>query len=211
MSLINEALKKAQRQHGDAPLSPDCPHSDESSTRVVRRAKPLGFDSFIARLGLCALVLILIVGGGVYVSHRLSNSAPTPTSAQVAATDSIATNAPAPPPLAPAADAIIEIPSTAEPEANTQPVVTAPVEPSTPEPVKSSAPLRMDTRAIAFIESARISGIRASSTESKVLMNDRVYRVGDTVEHELEVKLVSIAANALTFEDIAGARYTRNF
>jgi hypothetical protein len=209
MSLINEALKKAQRQHGDAPPSPDFPHTDESSTRVVRRAKPLGFDSFIARLGLCALVLILIVGGGVYVSHRLSNSAPTPTSAQVAATDSIATNAPASPPLAPAADAIIEIPSTAEP--NTQQVVTAPVEPSTPEPVKSSAPPRMDTRAIAFIESARISGIRASSTESKVLMNDRVYRVGDTVEHELEVKLVSIAANALTFEDIAGARYTRNF
>ena len=54
-------------------------------------------------------------------------------------------------------------------------------------------------------------GIRASTTDSKVLMNDRVYRVGDTVEHEMGLKIVGITANSLTFEDERGGRFTRTF
>ena len=46
---------------------------------------------------------------------------------------------------------------------------------------------------------------------SKVLMNDRVYRTGDTIEHQLGIKLAAITAGSLTFEDDKGARYTRNF
>jgi len=42
-------------------------------------------------------------------------------------------------------------------------------------------------------------------------MNDRVYRNGDIVEHELSLKLTEITANSLTFENESGARYTRNF
>ena len=42
-------------------------------------------------------------------------------------------------------------------------------------------------------------------------MNDRVYRVGDIVEHELGLKLTGITASSLTFEDERGGRYTRNF
>lgn len=40
-------------------------------------------------------------------------------------------------------------------------------------------------------------------------MNDRVYRIGDTVEHVLGLKLAGITAESLTFEDENGARYTR--
>ena len=42
-------------------------------------------------------------------------------------------------------------------------------------------------------------------------MNDRVYRIGDIIEHQLGLKLVGITATSLTFEDESGARYTRNF
>ena len=67
----------------------------------------------------------------------------------------------------------------------------------------------MGPKAVAFIDALRIAGVRASSTDSKVLMNDRVYRIGDTVEHVLGLKLTAITAESLTFEDENGARYTR--
>lgn len=69
----------------------------------------------------------------------------------------------------------------------------------------------MDPRAIQFIDGIKVAGIRASAADSKVLMNDRVFRVGDTVGYELGIRLVGITASSLTFEDAHGARYTRNF
>ena len=42
-------------------------------------------------------------------------------------------------------------------------------------------------------------------------MSDRVYRVGDIVEHEMGLKLIAITSGSLTFEDERGARYTRTF
>jgi len=75
----------------------------------------------------------------------------------------------------------------------------------------ATVPLKMDNKAITFIENLRIAGIRASATDAKVLMNDRVYRVGDMVERELGLKLTGITASSLAFEDEKGARYTRSF
>jgi hypothetical protein len=60
-----------------------------------------------------------------------------------------------------------------------------------------------------FIDNLKVAGIRASATDSKVLMNDRVYRLGDIVDHEMGLKLVGITSNSLTFEDEKGGRYTR--
>ncbi len=51
----------------------------------------------------------------------------------------------------------------------------------------------------------------ARPTDSKVLMNDRVYRIGSIVEAEMGLKLVEITTGALTFEDERGGRYTRTF
>ncbi|MCX6948812.1 MAG: hypothetical protein NTX39_03985, partial [Opitutae bacterium] len=84
------------------------------------------------------------------------------------------------------------------------PVVAAPPPPPPPPP-------KFSPKAISFVDNLRIAGIRASATDSKVLMNDRVYRNGDIVEYELGLKLTEITANSLTFENESGARYTRNF
>ena len=64
---------------------------------------------------------------------------------------------------------------------------------------------------IGLIEHYRVGGIRVSGTESKVLMNDKVYRLNDTVDYELGIRLTGIATKALTFEDAHGSVYTRNF
>jgi len=79
------------------------------------------------------------------------------------------------------------------------------------EPVRPAAPAKLEPRAINYIEGIRVAGIRASTTDSKVLMNDRVYRLNDTVEHEMGLRLVAITSHSLTFEDDRGARYTRSF
>ncbi len=70
----------------------------------------------------------------------------------------------------------------------------------------------LEPRAINHIESLRVAGIRASASDpkdSKVLMNDRVYRIGNIVEAEMGLRLVEITSSSLTFEDARGGRYTR--
>jgi hypothetical protein len=77
------------------------------------------------------------------------------------------------------------------------------------EPAKPA--LKLEPRAIQYIENIKVAGIMARPTDSKVLMNDRVYRLGSLVEAEMGLTLVGITANSLTFEDGNGGRYTRTF
>lgn len=85
---------------------------------------------------------------------------------------------------------------------------TAATAPAT-EPARPAA--KLEPRAIQFIENIKVAGIMARPTDSKVLMNDRVYRIGSLVEAEMGLTLVGITANSLTFEDGNGGRYTRTF
>ena len=64
----------------------------------------------------------------------------------------------------------------------------------------------------AAIESYRVAGIRASGNDPRVLMNDRVFRVNDMIDHVLGIRLTGVQTNALTFTDVeTGAVYTRHF
>jgi hypothetical protein len=78
-----------------------------------------------------------------------------------------------------------------------------------PEPAGPA--LKLEPRAIQYIENIKVAGIMARPTDSKVLMNDRVYRIGSLVEAEMGLTLVGITSNSLTFEDGHGGRYTRTF
>ncbi|MDB6166807.1 MAG: hypothetical protein JWQ83_1947, partial [Lacunisphaera sp.] len=104
------------------------------------------------------------------------------------------------------------LPSVAAAKDGPVPAAPRPATPAStavkPAPVTTA---KLEGKAINYIEALRIAGIRASATDSKVLMNDRVYRIGDIVEHDLGLKLVGITSSSLTFENEAGARYTRNF
>jgi hypothetical protein len=76
----------------------------------------------------------------------------------------------------------------------------------------SASPAKLEPRAIQFIENIKVGAIMArTSTDAKVLMNDRVYRVGSLVEAEMGLTLVEITTGSLTFEDERGGRYTRTF
>lgn len=228
MSLINEALKKAQKQRtGEAPSLSTLPTiGGESAARIARHSQPSGFNPLLLGLGAGAVLFVL----GLVIF--LLRSPATPARSPAVATAPVSAPTPARPaaPPAPASAPtafVLTIPQVTPPN-NASPVPpvapahsTAVQSPTTPAAAAAPAPApvtpppnvppKMELKAITFIETMRVTGIRASATDSKVLMNDRVYRPGDIVEHVLGLKLTAITANSLTFEDEKGARYTRNF
>ena len=264
MSLINEALKKAQRQRHEEGADPTAT-SPAAATggHVARRGKGQGSNTVVL-LGSGALVLVVLsVVFTVYLVNRptdtkrvatattpgksaaapsptssapsetapaivvpkITPSTPPPVTAPVAAPDSpaVATSATpntqsattTPPPTA-----------TATPSPNTVSIVTppaaqpaAPISPPAAAPTLAPAPSAAatlpagvpDERVAAFVDSVRVTGIRSSGAESRVLMNERVYRVNDVVERNLGVRLVKAAADSLTFSDPRGVTYVKNF
>lgn len=247
MSLINEALKKAQKQRtGDTPSLTAMPAiGGESAARIARRGKPEGFNAFLLKIGLGVGALAVVTVGAVLILRRPA-AAPAPTPATTF------TPLPSAPAIVPVASKPVEAPVVAAPVAAPDPtpattlvvtpnspparanpavpapaattVVLAPAEapkpvetaaiqlaPAPAQPVVPTALRKLEPRAINFVNSIRVAGIRASANDSKVLMNDRVYRVGDTVEAEMGLRLAGITANSLTFEDENGGRFTRNF
>ncbi len=248
MSLINEALKKAQKQRtGESTPLPAI--GGESAERIARRSKPAGFNTLLLWLGIGGTVLVVVVVAGVFLLRKtpaspVAATAPAPvlaaTSAPVASTPTpkpaepvavpaapapasasrsnatpapafVVTTTPPPAPVAPpkpeaSAPVVLAVPATSAPVAVADVVV-----PPKPEPAKPALPGKLEPRAINYIESLHVAGIRASSTDAKVLMNDRVYRIGSIVEREMGLKLTGITSNSLTFEDEHGASYTRTF
>ncbi len=252
MSLINDALKKAQKQRtGEAPPLASLPSvGGQSAASISRRSKSGGPNPMQIWAGAGAGVLFLAVGG--WFAFRPS---PTATSADanpvsVAPSSSPAAHRPDEPAvdLAKAATSqssdqsasvTFALPIAKPPKVETvavaqqnadrepRPVVT-PIardvaqksEPTLPSvtrspstepaaPAKPAPALKLENRAVQFIDNIKVAGIRASATDAKVLMNDRVYRIGSVVEADMGLKLVGITANSLTFEDERGARYTR--
>ena len=68
-----------------------------------------------------------------------------------------------------------------------------------------------NSRSSAIVDTLRVSGIRASGTDPKVLMNERVYRLNDVIDHSIGLRLKEINPNNLVFIDETGATYVRNF
>lgn len=257
MSLINEALKKAQKQRtGESPSLSSMPSiGGERASQIARRGGQPGFNDLLIRVGLGAGVLVILLVGGILLFRgkggETAPAAPVNVAASAPTTPAASAPAVAVPVPAPVAVVAAPAPTTPPPAASTAntfvvpnvtasapgtPPATAPVltelpkpEPAPPvvvqaatpvvelpkpEPVKPAVPGKLEPRAINYIEGIRVAGIRASGIDgrdSKVLMNDRVYRMGDMVEHELGLKLVGITSASLTFEDERGAKYTRSF
>jgi hypothetical protein len=250
MSLINDALKKAQKQRtGDSPPLASMPSiGGDPAAKIANRSAPAGINTLLLRGGVIVAALVVVLLGGYFGLRQRPGATPEPAIAPTVVTAAKEAPKPAAPaehvpvtkqaapaitfnlaipaesvPVTPA-EAPKSVQTSAAPETKAAtPLATAPSKPASPEVAPVSAPAaapaivaatgtpKIEARAIPFIEGLRIAGIRASATDSKVLMNDRVYRSGDIVEHEIGLKLVGITANSLTFEDERGGRYTRNF
>jgi len=230
MSLINEALKKAQRQRSDLP--PGMTPAD----RMDHRGRPMRSQTIVLIIAGAAILVVFSVLITVFLVNRGSTAATPPvatvapktapaidTSAPAAVIVPPAITVPIPPPVAekavakappptetaPGAAEVIPPPVTsALPGAATTPapVAVAPI----PIPPVTTAP-QPELKIQLFVDTIRVMGIRSSGGESKVLMNDRVFRVNDIVERTLGLKLIKVEPELLTFSDSNGMIYTKQF
>jgi hypothetical protein len=267
MSLINDALKKAQQlqQQGSAappPASgppPPAPAPGIVSppsvplNRPAGRDKPLPGQIFVLLALGAGVVIALSVLATVYLLRPPAPpavaQAPTPSTVldKPAPAPVAKSNAPSPPETTPPAPAEIpshasaataeKVPAPAGP-ASTPAVVVASINQSSPTvapPLPSASsfsnspavpvlrsfgeggglsnsldPTKPDPKILAFIDALQVAGVRVTDTGSKVLMNDRVYRENEIVDHLLGLRLKKIAEDVLTFVDERGIVYTKN-
>lgn len=259
MSLINEALKKAQRLRLEQQASAA---GDVSAGEIRKRARPMRAQLLVLLVAGATVLVVFSVIITVYLLNRDSTDTPAPAPVAKTSTPAVDPSAPSPVIVAPAiasassiatpAVAVTEpvaanptppaivAPATVVPAASTEvlppapttvvdtlatspagssaatavstapPTETAPVPPAVAAAVEAIAPAP-DTRAQQYVDALRVTGIRASGDDSKVLMNDRVYRVNDIVDRALGLKLIKVAPDSLLFSDPTGATYTKIF
>lgn len=254
MSLINEALKKAQRLRSNEPA--EIAPMPGGEARVTKRGQPRTTQQLllIASGGLVLVVLSVVItvwlinrapaekSSAKSAAPKISTATtpagpaptivppviktpvatgenpPTKTTPPPAPVESPATTpatvAATPPPVVapPRAQPVVETPAP-QPAATPPPapVVTAP--PSAPAAFADQPAVapKTDERVHAFVDAIKVAGIRSSGGDSRVLMNDRVFRVNDIVERNLGVRLTKVEADALTFTDGNGATYVKHF
>ena len=68
-----------------------------------------------------------------------------------------------------------------------------------------------DPAVLTYLEETQVTGVRASTTDPKVLMNGRVYRLNDMVERSLQLRVTKIDSRQLQFTDARGFVYTKSF
>jgi hypothetical protein len=71
-------------------------------------------------------------------------------------------------------------------------------------------PTKPDPKILAYLDALQVAGVRVSGTGSKVLMNDRVFRENEIVDHLLGLRLKKVQSDLLTFVDERGVIYTKN-
>lgn len=270
MSLINEALKKAQKQRTHEPLTASPVSSGAPPPpRVAKRKEPMAAQTLVI-IGTLCLVLIAALGAGAWYIFKESSTqiAATSSRAQAAANGAgIANTSPATdatvstvtlPQAIPQTTASVPVASSTTPApavSNPPPVSgsgAAAASPSTvasatqalpaasgahttadPQPsqaaavasVPAAAPIEViqitsadlkrsippNPQALAVVDTFKVSGIRASASDPKVLLNDRVFRLNDIVERTYGLRLTEVHADRLLFIDDAGAVYTKTF
>lgn len=231
MSLINDALKRAQRQRAAEEAGVQPPMPGGSSSRITKRGKPLSAQSLLLIVVGATVLIVLSVVATVYLV-RDTPPPPHPTPA-VATTPAAPVAQSAPPTIdlglkratavdsAPSLIVFVPSPAKTEPaspatEPAAAPVAPAPVAPQIAPPsvapaAKPAVAALPDERVNLYLDKLHVTGIRSSGTDSKVLMNDRVYRVNDIVDRSLNLRLTHVQPGTLTFVDDRGVVYTKNF
>jgi len=240
MSLINEALKKAQRQRHDeqAELSAPMPGG---GPRLARRSKSVSTQTLVLLAGGgIALFVICVVGTVLWINRPAPAK---PAAAKPAATPSVvaAPVTPAPTVASPAAAAskppapvavaaaevsppkpaisLVPAPAATLPSmasARSEPIVDLAGAPnSEPSPRVITVPHlpagKFEERIQAIVDGWRVAGIRSSSTGSRVLLNERVYKLNDVVDRTNGLRLTKIASDQLTFTTAEGVDYVKTF
>jgi len=245
MSLINEALKKAQNQRtveltaAPSPASTSATTGAQPQVRITKRPPPLSARSLIGLIG-GGLFGLLAVGVVSFFYFSAPANPPATPPAAVVAKPPASTPGPAPAPGAISPPAAL---SNASPGAG--PSQAAPITPAVPTvtpqqmvtvslpPIPGAAPTGVPPAASAtpprpasppatvvpttnpkisdFVDALRISVVRLTPTDPKVVLNGQVFRINDVVDRSLTVRLIKIEAARLVFGDANGFEYVKAY
>jgi hypothetical protein len=221
MSLISEALKKAQRQRtAEVP-------GGEGPRVVIRRgstpaAKQVLFiaGGLVVAVVAAAIVAVIMlrpseeeIAARVALATAKAKSAPavrTNTTDPAGPSVQIATG-PAAKGDAPLPPIVLNLPPAAGTAA---PVAPAPERPAlvTPAATAAGAARAGSPGALQdYVDTLRITTWSAAPTpaDSKVMINDKVYRINDVVDRALGLRLTDIRSDRVIFTDERGAAWTR--
>ncbi len=218
MSLINEALKKAQNQRTvdltSAPSSVPAALGSGTSqpVRIAKRPPPLAARTLMGLLG-GGLVGLLAVGGVSFFYFSASPEQPAATKTKPPQPSPAVTVASLPPPLPVAITppppiisvALPPIPSPATTGVAPAGASKPPAAPPAPMPATPTTNPKISE----FVEALRISVVRLTPTDPKVVLNGQVFRLNDVVDRNLQVRLVKIEPSRLVFTDANGFNYTK--
>ncbi len=129
-----------------------------------------------------------------------ANKAPPPAAPKPVP---VAAAGPQPPP------AQAQISSTPIPAS--QPAIVTPKPVARPRPQPSAPPAASikNPAILEYIEKMVIQGVRLSGTNSKVLMDNKVYRLNSFVNRDLKLRIISINKERIIFADYAGVQYAK--
>lgn len=235
MSLINDALKKAQRQRTNNPFGIEAPMPGGGG-RAARRSSGMPTQTIIMIAAGCALLVVISGVGAVFFVNGKSTPKPKPVPAAPVAITPPPTETEFPklaiqpivvpvktePPVVTAAP-VTPPPSTPEKKIESNAAASTPsnvatVKPAAPEPsvplAKAPAPTpraQPDERVHAYLDALRIAGVRASGASSRVLLNEKVYRLNDLVDRSLNLRLTAVETEFLKFTDSNGVEYEKTF
>lgn len=210
MSLINDALKQAQREaHGDnAPAVRDV-HVSGAASSVGRSRFPLFFG---------ALIAASVAGAGYW--FYVKPEAPAPVPPKVADTAPKIT-APAPEPTVPApksaiappvahapaiAATVAAAPAKATSSGSSEPAVVIPGAEPVSEAVAPPVPVK-NPALIEMVASMRLSLVRKAT--SRAVIDGVVVKVGDQLCEQPRLVLAEVTDSGVVFKDAAGLMYEK--
>jgi rRNA maturation endonuclease Nob1 len=237
MSLINQALHKAQRDRTPNRMAQPTDSAQPAAAVPVsgNGMKPslmIGLVIAVALLlGLVAGLSVVLLKDNSAPIQQVSESTP-PTVAQVTpiAPPAITQRAPAAPiapfePARPLAQETIEeqvgptvieelrlARQAAEAKAEAEAIAAQEAEAkriAAEEEAARKAAAKPSQDIINWLGQAKVSGVRLSETGSKVILNGKAYAVGETVHYGLGLKVLIVQEKRILFIDTNGKKYMK--
>jgi hypothetical protein len=208
MSLISDALKKAQRQRS---------MPGEGGLMAGGRGHRRGPKSPGPALALGAAALVAIIAVAVAVTITFLQPDPEEIAARI---NAARTPAAEPAPNAPTPETRVIVlptlpksePAAAAPTVAVENAAPAPSEPVGSPPATPPAVARPSVVIQQYIDDLVITAValRSVATDNRALIGSRVYAANEIVDRALGLRLVEINETTLVFQDANGARYVRS-
>lgn len=234
MSLINEALRKAQRDRTPErmPNSPSNAPASTASTGAGSKGMRMGL---IIGLVVALAVLVGLVAGLSLLLLKGNGDAPATPQLASQSSDAItpapATSAPAtpaadpatPPPVEPITAVTQSAPAAERPIAREQSTAVveelrrareaaeakAAAEAQAAKEAAARAAAKPSPEIIDWLSKSKMSGVKLSETGSKVILNGEPYEVGEYANFALGLKVMIIQEKRVLFIDKNGKKYLK--